>query len=120
MRGLPVAAPSEHIRDMLGRVVDLAECIAAGGRGLASSRAWAVRPTGAASGVKEDERGQSVLELSSNPLSRGDVERLLRCRGADRDAVIAAADRVRQLLVGDTVSYVVNRNINYTNVCTYK
>ena len=39
----------------------------------------------------------------------------------DRDlrAVLAAADRLRADTVGDTVTYVVNRNINYTNICTY-
>ncbi|MEX2149551.1 MAG: 5-amino-6-(D-ribitylamino)uracil--L-tyrosine 4-hydroxyphenyl transferase CofH [Steroidobacteraceae bacterium] len=39
----------------------------------------------------------------------------------DRDfrAILAAADRLRADTVGDTVTYVVNRNINYTNICTY-
>ena len=35
------------------------------------------------------------------------------------DAVCAAADALRASVSGDTVSYVVNRNINYTNVCNY-
>jgi hypothetical protein len=35
------------------------------------------------------------------------------------EAVVAAADAVRTSLCGDGVSYVVNRNINYTNICTY-
>jgi FO synthase len=34
-------------------------------------------------------------------------------------AVCAAADELRQRACGDAVTYVVNRNINYTNVCTY-
>ena len=33
---------------------------------------------------------------------------------------VAAADRLRRDLVGDTVTWVANRNINYTNVCTFK
>lgn len=39
----------------------------------------------------------------------------------DRDfrAVLAAADRMRADTVGDTVTHVVNRNINYTNICSY-
>lgn len=41
-------------------------------------------------------------------------------RGADHAAVCAAADLLRRRMCGDDVSYVVNRNINYTNVCTYK
>lgn len=32
-------------------------------------------------------------------------------------AIRQAADQLRQALVGDTVTYVVNRNINYTNIC---
>jgi FO synthase len=51
----------------------------------------------------------------------GEVEigRLFAARGADFDAVCAAADTLRAHSVGDTVRYVVNRNINYTNVCTH-
>lgn len=37
-------------------------------------------------------------------------------RGADFAAVCAAADELRRWVCGDTVTYVVNRNINYTNV----
>jgi FO synthase len=35
------------------------------------------------------------------------------------EAVVAAADALRAAVCGNDVSYVVNRNINYTNVCTY-
>jgi FO synthase len=45
--------------------------------------------------------------------------RLFRVEGRDLDEVIAAADRLRRESVGDTVTYVVNRNINYTNICLY-
>ena len=44
---------------------------------------------------------------------------LFSARGAEVDAVCAAADTLRQTQVGDEVTYVVNRNINYTNVCQY-
>ncbi|HEX3908427.1 MAG TPA: bifunctional FO biosynthesis protein CofGH [Mycobacteriales bacterium] len=37
--------------------------------------------------------------------------------GAEIDAVAALADDLRRDVVGDTVTYVVNRNINFTNVC---
>ena len=37
--------------------------------------------------------------------------------GADLDAVCALADDLRRETVGDDVTYVVNRNINFTNVC---
>ena len=42
---------------------------------------------------------------------------LLTADGADLDAVCALADDVRRDTVGDDVTYVVNRNINFTNVC---
>ena len=42
---------------------------------------------------------------------------LLHADHADLDAVCALADAVRRTVVGDTVTYVVNRNINFTNIC---
>ena len=45
---------------------------------------------------------------------------LFSARGPDFDAVCIAADALRRSVSGDTVRYIVNRNINYTNVCTYK
>ena len=45
---------------------------------------------------------------------------LLRARGSEVAAVAALADELRVATVGDTVTYVVNRNINYTNVCTFR
>jgi len=45
---------------------------------------------------------------------------LFGARGAELDAVIELADDLRAKTVGDVVTFVVNRNINYTNVCTFK
>jgi len=45
---------------------------------------------------------------------------LFAARGADFDAICEAADDLRRATVGNVVRYVVNRNINYTNVCFYK
>jgi FO synthase len=42
---------------------------------------------------------------------------LMTADGPDLDAVCALADAVRADTVGDEVTYVVNRNINFTNVC---
>lgn len=49
-----------------------------------------------------------------------ELEALFAARGREVGAVAAAADEIRQRVVGDEVTFVVNRNINYTNVCTYK
>jgi len=47
------------------------------------------------------------------------IAALFRARGDQLAAVLTAADELRREIVGDGVSYVVNRNINYTNICTY-
>ncbi|MFM7396952.1 MAG: 5-amino-6-(D-ribitylamino)uracil--L-tyrosine 4-hydroxyphenyl transferase CofH [Gammaproteobacteria bacterium] len=47
------------------------------------------------------------------------LTRFFGAEGADYQAVIHAADGLRRTVSGDAVSYVVNRNINYTNICTY-
>jgi FO synthase len=45
---------------------------------------------------------------------------LFGARGSDVAAVAAFANELRSEAVGDTVTWVHNRNINYTNVCTFK
>lgn len=49
-----------------------------------------------------------------------ELEVLVHARGREVAAVAEVADEVRRRVVGDEVTFVVNRNINYTNVCTYK
>lgn len=44
---------------------------------------------------------------------------MLSAQGRDLPAVLQAADLLRAQAVGDTVTYVLNRNINYTNICSY-
>ncbi len=55
-----------------------------------------------------------------DPLADSDVERLFSVRGPEFAWLAAQADRLRLEVNGDSVSYVVNRNINYTNVCYFK
>ena len=50
-------------------------------------------------------------------LPDADYLTLLGAEGADLAALAALADRIRHDTVGDTVGYVVNRNINFTNIC---
>src|SRR5205823_6693394 len=45
---------------------------------------------------------------------------LFEARGPDVRAIAGVADDLRRETVGDVVTYVRNRNINYTNVCTFK
>lgn len=49
--------------------------------------------------------------------SRDELAILLETSGADLRALVAVADHVRREDVGDVVTYVVNRNVNFTNVC---
>jgi hypothetical protein len=58
----------------------------------------------------------SLLQQQGAELDEAQVTALLSARGADMAAVCAAADELRRRACGDDVSYVVNRNINYTNV----
>lgn len=53
-------------------------------------------------------------------LTSTQIETLFAARGDDLATVCRAADAVRAQRCGDTVTYVVNRNINYTNLCLYK
>src|SRR3990172_9822925 len=55
--------------------------------------------------------------LSGADLTIEEATELFDSDGSDLLALIAAADHLRARPVGDAVSYVVNRNINFTNVC---
>jgi 7,8-didemethyl-8-hydroxy-5-deazariboflavin synthase CofH subunit len=55
--------------------------------------------------------------LSGHDISVDDATALFDADGAELLALIAAADHLRIQSVGDVVTYVVNRNINFTNVC---
>jgi FO synthase len=57
-------------------------------------------------------RGESLCE--------GELVQLFRARGREFSAVCVAADELRKEVNGDNVTYVVNRNINYTNICSYR
>lgn len=70
----------------------------------------ALRAVGSA--VREAHRGRR-LEI-------GQVVSLFEARDRDLAYVVDAADELRREMCGDTVSYVVNRNINYTNICYFK
>lgn len=58
--------------------------------------------------------------LDEKPLGEGEIAQLFTARGGDFTDVCAAADRLRKETVGDQITYVVNRNINYTNVCHFR
>ncbi|GIT38880.1 MAG: hypothetical protein Ct9H300mP8_00760 [Gammaproteobacteria bacterium] len=57
---------------------------------------------------------------SGTDLSEKDIVRLIQARGDDFNAVVQSANKLRDETNGNTVSFVVNRNINYTNICYFK
>jgi FO synthase len=57
---------------------------------------------------------------AGDELAEDDVVALARARGPDVAAVCRAANELRREVCGDTVTYVVTRNINYTNVCYFR
>ncbi|KAF7962058.1 radical SAM protein [Cupriavidus sp. UYMU48A] len=62
---------------------------------------------------------RSILDaaLNGHEISCADGEALFRADTRELPAIVRAADIVRQRLVGDKASFVVVRNINFTNVC---
>ncbi|HEY7381954.1 MAG TPA: 5-amino-6-(D-ribitylamino)uracil--L-tyrosine 4-hydroxyphenyl transferase CofH [Gaiella sp.] len=60
------------------------------------------------------------LALTGDELGEDELARLFETRGREREGVLAAADRLRREVCGDEVTYVVTRNIQYTNVCYFR
>lgn len=96
--------------------------------GYARTDAWAPGadidpPDGPPVRVATRLRGgiHEVIEKAGNGkrLNEKEIETLFAARGADFEIVCAAADELRTAIKGDTVTYVVNRNINYTNICSF-
>ena len=70
-------------------------------------------------------RGGAVAEVLEGvglgqQVGEEEIVALFEARGPEVAAVCEVADDLRRQLVGDVVTFVLNRNINYTNVCTFK
>ena len=65
---------------------------------------------------------QGILDraIKGQELPETDIVRLFQARGSEFTHICRAADELRSRVVGDKVTYVVNRNINYTNVCYFR
>jgi FO synthase len=124
-RGLELAARlplyPEHVID-LDRWADpaVAPAIqrAADAHGLAREDRWAPGEPVAVPFVVG--RDPAPLELAGAELGEEELVRLFAARGAERERVLAAADRLRRETCGDDVTYVVTRNVQYTNVCYFR
>ncbi len=110
--------------DLRPRVLELADA-----HGLARTSPWspgsraeppaldaAARPHRAG-----DELGRPLARAADGrELDESEIVQLFDSRGPDVARVCAAADRLRAESSGETVTYVVNRNINATNICYFR
>ncbi|MFY9588904.1 MAG: bifunctional FO biosynthesis protein CofGH, partial [Actinomycetota bacterium] len=78
-----------------------------------ASRSWASRPPRAPADVK----AALAKAADARPLTDDDALALFDADGDELDELCRVADDYRRDAVGDVVTYVVNRNINFTNVC---
>jgi len=86
--------------------------------GLARDDAWAPGdPVDVPFVVRRDA---VPLDLNGAELGEEEITRLLETRGDEAARVCAAADALRREVCGDEVTYVVTRNIQYTNVCYFR
>jgi 7,8-didemethyl-8-hydroxy-5-deazariboflavin synthase CofH subunit len=89
------------------------------------STAWADEGWITADRVRAEDASPRILPILEAAVSgvaptRDEVEILFGAYGRDVEAIADAADLVRRDVVGDDVTFVVNRNINYTNQCYFK
>jgi FO synthase len=84
-------------------------------------QAWReASPDEGLSRIDPDLAGILERSLADTPPRVAEIERLFRARGAEVEAIARVADTLRARRCGDTVTYVVNRNINYTNQCYFR
>jgi FO synthase len=101
-------------------------------RGCAREDAWfagagSALPQASSRSPPNRERGDHPLRVrdiltaagQGEELSEQQLAALFEVEGDALAAVVSAADELRAATVGDAVTYVVNRNINYTNICQY-
>lgn len=89
------------------------------------SAAWPDEKWRERAGISIHEATPSVAAILDAALggtapSRDEVELLFGAHGGDVEAIADVADSLRKRIVGDDVTFVVNRNINYTNQCYFK
>ncbi|MEE2612857.1 MAG: 5-amino-6-(D-ribitylamino)uracil--L-tyrosine 4-hydroxyphenyl transferase CofH [Acidobacteriota bacterium] len=77
---------------------------------------------GSTSALHPTSRTEALCARASqgDALDEPEIAKLFTARGDDLVAVVRAANALRREVNGDEVTYVVNRNINYTNVCYFK
>ncbi len=98
--------------EMLSRVLRASDSL-----GLAREDSWSAGESGAVPFVV----GRDPLpRAAGRELAEDEIARLFRARGSERLRVLADADALRREVNGDVVTYVVTRNVQYTNVCYFR
>ncbi|HMT44310.1 MAG TPA: 5-amino-6-(D-ribitylamino)uracil--L-tyrosine 4-hydroxyphenyl transferase CofH [Chakrabartia sp.] len=69
--------------------------------------------------VRRDVDSALLSAGRGETLSAAAIATLLEARGEEAHEIVRVADALRRDVCGDTVTYVINRNINYTNICSY-
>ncbi|SUA73142.1 FO synthase [Nocardia otitidiscaviarum] len=134
--GLPWQEP-DHDWESVGRI-DLNTAIDSEGRNTESRSDSALSDDGLGAFGDWETIREQVHELAAAAPERFDADVMAALRAAERDpagltddqylalatadgaaleAVTAFADQLRRDTVGDDVTYIVNRNINFTNIC---
>jgi FO synthase len=98
--------------ELLPRVLRVSDSL-----GLTREDAWAAGGTGAVPFVVSRD---PLPAANGRELAEDEIARLFRARGSERQRVFAHADALRREVNGDTVTYVVTRNVQYTNVCYFR
>jgi FO synthase len=120
-------SPAEWLDPAMRRpVLELSD-----GAGLAREDRWRTGrsvdlPAGFAASPRRTHRPPTMelldelMQNGAEYLERASLATLFDARGADFRQVCEAADALRAETNGDVATYVVNRNINYTNICSYR
>ncbi len=127
---LPVYPRWLHRSGWLEPAVRTALLRRADGQGLAQESGWrigkesrsALHPFDISAGPLPGSALARAIDdgVAGRPLTEQAIIALFEARGSAALAVRDAADAVRRERCGDRVAYVVNRNINYTNLCSYR
>ncbi|MEH6576510.1 MAG: 5-amino-6-(D-ribitylamino)uracil--L-tyrosine 4-hydroxyphenyl transferase CofH [Amphritea sp.] len=68
-------------------------------------------------GIESGIRQILMNVIGGQELSEADAITLFQTEGAELEALVATADHLREQAVGERASFVITRNINFTNVC---
>jgi FO synthase len=86
---------------------------------ISVTKAWDRRPRRAPARIEAEVKGALSIAAAGGggTLSDAACLALFEAEGPGLDALCRTADDLRREAVGDEITYVVNRNINFTNVC---